>query len=146
MKLEKLKESLAKQDFSINFVVFTEAGYEVKIESGQTEDGIQSVCETWLDNLEKVEFDGFMLSDIEVSKKDISVLLVPKTFEEMNDFIWQYVKKCGSRNKRLVDILYEATYILEKAIDAVPNLKTDESIQKKVEAYRNFQKFKNHIF
>lgn len=150
MKIEQIKEALTKQDFSINFIVFTEDGYEVKIKGKQPEETYQEVTQTirekWLDNLEKVEFEGFILSDVQVGVKDITILLVPKSFGEMNDFIWRYVEKYGSRNKRLADILGEATCVLKKAIDDIPNLKTDESVQEKAEAYKNFHKFEDHIF
>lgn len=146
MKLEKIKEAIAKQNFSIKFIAFTEDGYELKIEPKQTEEVTQSIRENWLNDLEKVEFDGFILSDIQVGVRDITVLLVPKSFGEMNDFIWRYVERYGSRSKRLADILGEATCVLKRAIDDIPNLKTDESIKEKEEAYKNFHKFEDHIF
>ncbi len=144
MKLESIKESLSK--FTVKLIAFTEDGYEVKFTGEQNAEVTQSIREKWIYDLEKVKFEGFILSDIQISNNIITVLLVPKSFEEMNDFIWRYVEKYGSRSRRLADVLGDATCVLKKAIDDIPNLKTDESIREKEEAYKNFHKFEDHIF
>lgn len=146
MKIETIKEALLSQNFIVNIITFTEEGYEIKFCPEEKNIITQEARNNWCKRIEKINFEGFILSDAQIKNSTITILLVPKSFEEMNDFIWRYVEKYGSRNKRLADILGDATCVLKKAIDDIPYLKIDESIKEKAEAYKNFHKFEDHIF
>lgn len=144
MQTEVIREALVAQNFIVNIITFTEEGYEIKFCPKEKNLVTQEARDNWCERIERINFEGFILSDIQIENSVITMTLVPKSFKEMNDFIWRYVEKYGSRSKRLADILGEATCVLKRAIDDIPNLKTDESIKEK--AYKNFHKFEDHIF
>ena len=149
MRVENIRESLAKRNFIFKFIAFTEDGYEIRFNPEEKNIITEETRENWLKRVEQVNFEGFIVADVQIEFDNITVMLVPLTFEEMNDFIWRYVEKYGVRNKKLATILGEATCVLQKMLDDVWVMQAKqkgEISQKLNVAYENLRKFEDHIF
>lgn len=149
MRVENIRESLAKRNFIFKFIAFTEDGYEIRFNPEEKNIITEETRENWLKRVEQVNFEGFIVADVQIEFDNITVMLVPLTFEEMNDFIWRYVEKYGVRNKKLATILGEATCVLQKMLDDVWVMQAKqkgEISQKLNAAYENLRKFEDHIF
>lgn len=149
MRVENIRESLANRNFIFKFIAFTEDGYEIRFNPEEKNIITEETRENWLKRVEQVNFEGFIVADVQIEFDNITVMLVPLTFEEMNDFIWRYVEKYGVRNKKLATILGEATCVLQKMLDDVWVMQAKqkgEISQKLNAAYENLRKFEDHIF
>lgn len=149
MRVENIRESLANRNFIFKFIAFTEDGYEIRFNPEEKNIITEETRENWLKRVEQVNFEGFIVADVQIEFDNITVMLVPLTFEEMNDFIWRYVEKYGVRNKKLATILGEATCVLQKMLDDVWVMQAKqkgEISQKLNTAYENLRKFEDHIF
>lgn len=149
MRVENIRESLTKRNFIFKFIAFTEDGYEIRFNPEEKNIITEETREDWLKRVEQVDFKGFIVADVQIEFDNITVMLVPLTFEEMNDFIWRYVEKYGVRNKKLATILGEATCVLQKMLDDVWVMQAKqkgEISQKLNAAYENLRKFEDHIF
>lgn len=145
MKTDNLKSHFETIGFKFMGITFLEDGYEVrfKLEEKTFEDGAEydRYIEAATDKICNLKVPGFVVSEVIIDGGMYLLTLVPKTLDEMTDFIWKYVEKYGRREERLADILRDAFCAMEIAIDNIP-----DRYEGKNEAKTNFENFASMIF
>lgn len=145
MKIDCLREKMEKNRFKFLGTMFLEDGYEIRfrLDKNEFEDKVElkKYAESVIDLVNGMNYEDIVISDITSESFVYSFMVVPKSLEEMTDFIWKYVEKYGRREEKLIDILRDAFCALEKAIDEIP-----ENISGKTTAKANFEKFTTMIF
>lgn len=145
MKIDNFKDSFGALKLNVKGVTFLEDGFEIRLKPDSNffddEMEYERALEEALDKAYNIEFAGFVVKEIIQTSDAILITLVPKSLEEMTDFIWKYVEKYGRREQRLADVLGDAFCVLEKAIDGIP-----DGYEGKTEAQSNFVKFAGMIF
>lgn len=146
MNIDYLSEQFKKQGFKVAGITLLEDGYEVRLKMiSDAQDDYLDTSDFFrnnMKNLETIDYRGLVVIDYCIRPRECTLLLVPKSMEEMTDFIWKYVEKYGKRNQRLVRILSDAVCVLEKAIERIPI----EYNKDKLEAQTNYDSFTRMIF
>lgn len=145
MKSQLLIRVFKKQKFLVEAIDFSEDGYEIKLKVIQNKnEDISNPCELIRRNIEKldlIKFKGLVMTEYTIENGRCVALLVPKSEEEMSNFIWTYAEKYGN-GKKVSNVLSEAFAALENAIERIPeNCKAE-----KEEALRNYDTFSRIIF
>ena len=131
MDTKKIHEIFNNIYYTVMFTRFVEDGYEITLKA--EDESVSS-------SLDTIQIDGFAIVDFAKRVPKYRILIVPKTMQEMVDYVWRYVGKFGNKDEKFIDVLGDAVCALEKAIDRIPN--TEE----KNEAKHNFEKFTSQIF
>ncbi len=148
MKFSWLNSELEKIELKVARITFLEDGYEIRIKANpKYSDECRAKSDFVRDKIngmDIIEYNGFVALEPDIVGGMCTVMLVPKSMEEMTDFIWKYVERYGKKENRLVDILADAFCVLEKAIERIPDDKKYSKAKK--EAQDNYNSFTQMIF
>ena len=131
MKHGELVQKFEENNFKIIYGSFIESGYEIFIRIGEN---------TKFEDFENMNIEGLALGAIECYDSMYRVVLVPKTLDEVTDYIWRYVEKFGKKDERLINLLGNAVCALEKAIESIYNIEDQKM------AMRNLEIFTGQVF
>lgn len=146
MKIDYLSQKFQKLGLKIASVMLLEDGYEIRLKVANIDKDdyhdTEEVFRENIKNLDAIDYKGLVVIEFGICNNACTILLVPKSIDAMEDFIWKYVEKYGIRDKKLSCILSDAYSALENAIEHIPQ----EYSQAKVEAKCNFDKLSRIIF
>lgn len=146
MKFEFLRKGALEKGFKLTRITFLEDGYEVRLKLIEAERDLYVISdekmEEGIKRLDALDYKGFVVVETVIINNTCTLLLVPKSMEEMTEFVWKYVEKYGKKDDRLVDILANAFCVLEKVVESIP----DELSEEKNEALKNYESFSSMVF
>jgi len=143
--IDILKQQLDEMGYKFLGITFLEDGYEARFRllelEFEDEVELEQHIEECSDKLCSITAEGFVVSEVLIDNMTYMLTLVPKSMNEMTEFVWKYVEKYGKREDRLIDILRNAFCALEKAIDRISDTDPEKHVAK-----GNYEKFSNMIF